>query len=105
MALLKASLISSTPLSDVVFSKTGQTKKSTTRELRRWNLSGSSSNSKKMVLREVVLKYTDKILYAQAEDDVIPLGEAEHLLESSSRNKSLDMLYMSAANHIGYKYF
>lgn len=102
MALLKASLISSTPLSDVVFSKTGQTKKSTTRELiRRWNVSGSSSNSKKMVLRAVVHKFTDKVLYAQAEDDfveillsflVIPLGEAERLLESSSRNKSFDML-------------
>lgn len=53
-------------------------------------------------------------MYAQAEDDfveilfsflVIPLGEVERLLESGSRYKSLDLLYMSAADHIGYKYF
>ncbi|XP_057779834.1 uncharacterized protein LOC130998435 [Salvia miltiorrhiza] len=57
MALLKASLMSSTPLSDVIFNKTGQMK-STTLKLQHMTLSDQIENastfSKEMTLRLVV---------------------------------------------------
>ncbi|XP_057792644.1 uncharacterized protein LOC131009366 [Salvia miltiorrhiza] len=117
IALLKASLMSSTPLSDVIFSKTGQVK-STALKLQHMTLSdqiGNApiSNSKKMTLKLVVQKSTNKVLYAQAEEDfvellfsflIIPLGGVQRLLASNSLNKCMDLLYMSVADHIHSKY-
>lgn len=117
MALLKASLVSSTPLSDVIFSKTEQMK-STALKLQHRTLSyeiknASSFKTNKVALRVFVQKSTNKVLYAQAEEDfvellfgflVLPLGAAVRILERSSLNKCFDLLYMSVADHIDNKY-
>ncbi|KAL1560804.1 hypothetical protein AAHA92_10976 [Salvia divinorum] len=117
MSLLKASLVSSTPLSDVIFGKTGQMK-STALKLQHRTLSyeiknASSFKSNKMVLRVFAQRSTDKVLYAQAGEDfvellfgflVLPLGAVVRILERSSLNKCFDLLYMSVADHIDNKY-
>ncbi|XP_042067918.1 uncharacterized protein LOC121811182 [Salvia splendens] len=116
MALLKAILVSATPLSDVIFSKAGQMK-STTLKLRHMTSSyfetPSAFNSSNMVLRVVVQKSTNKVLYAQAQEDfvellfgflVLPLGAAVRFLERRSLNKCFDYLHMSVADHIDSKY-
>ncbi|KAH6827121.1 hypothetical protein C2S53_004727 [Perilla frutescens var. hirtella] len=119
MDLLKASLISSTPLSDIILNKTGLTK-SIKRELQEGitlsdhTENASASNSKKMILRVMLRKSTNKLLYAQAEEDfaellfsflIIPLGGVECLLAGKSLIKCMDKLYSSVAHHIDNKYF
>ncbi|XP_047938895.1 uncharacterized protein LOC125186559 [Salvia hispanica] len=73
----------------------------------------SSFNSSNMVLRVVVQKSTNKVLYAQAEEDfvellfgflVLPLGAAVRVLDRSL-NTCFDYLHMSVADHIDSKYF
>ncbi|KAH6780500.1 hypothetical protein C2S52_011737 [Perilla frutescens var. hirtella] len=112
MDLLKASLISSTPLSDIVFKKTGEMRKYEPND--QIGKESTSKYSKKMILKVMVQKSTNKLLYAQAEEDfaeflfsflIIPLGGVECLLAGKSHNKCMDKLYSSAAHHIDNKYF
>ncbi|KAH6780497.1 hypothetical protein C2S52_011734 [Perilla frutescens var. hirtella] len=75
MDLLKASLISSTPLSDIILNKTGEvmnTRKRKCESQRIMSLSDDNpNNSKKMKLKVMVQKSTNKLLYAEAEEDLV----------------------------------
>ncbi|XP_057793378.1 uncharacterized protein LOC131010001 [Salvia miltiorrhiza] len=111
MDLLKASLTSPTPLSDLIFKKT--TKMSSTKRIYEDGTS-SISNSKTMNLKLMVQKSTNKLLYAEAEEDfveflfsflIIPLGGVVSLLSRNSNLKPIDSLYKSAADLIHDKYF
>ncbi|KAL3635473.1 hypothetical protein CASFOL_020020 [Castilleja foliolosa] len=71
-------------------------------------------SSKKIVLKVVVQKSTNKLLFAQAEENfidflfsllTIPLGGAEFLMDGSTSFTNIDNLYRSVANLIDAKYF
>ncbi|KAK6134780.1 hypothetical protein DH2020_031450 [Rehmannia glutinosa] len=116
MDLLKGSLISRTPLTDIILNK-GQI------ELAEPSKPGiflhqikkeTDSTSGKMILKVIVQKSTNKILFAEAEEDFIsflfslltvPLGGVERLLEGSTCLKNIDNLYRSISNVIDFKYF
>ncbi|KAH6827118.1 hypothetical protein C2S53_004724 [Perilla frutescens var. hirtella] len=119
MNLLKASLISQTPLSDIILNKTRQMNNSiivesepeaslhhTERE--------ENPKSKKMILKVTVHKSTGKLLYAQAEEDFvqflfsflnIPLGGVERLVAGKTCIKTINNLYRSIADLLDTKYF
>ncbi|XP_057793379.1 uncharacterized protein LOC131010002 [Salvia miltiorrhiza] len=112
MDLLKASLTSPTPLSDVIFKKT--TEMSSAKRIYVVDINSSISNSKTMNVKLVVQNSTNKLLYAEAEEDfveflfsllVIPLGGVESLLSRNSNVKAIDSLYRSADDLIHDKYF
>ncbi|KAL7086716.1 hypothetical protein ACP275_13G017600 [Erythranthe tilingii] len=118
MDLLKGSLLSSTPLSDIVLGKQHMdfasavskpavsTREPTEKE--------TTSISKKAVnLKLMVQESTNKLLFAQAESDfvnflssllAIPLGGAEYLLGSRDCFKSIDNLHGSIVDIIDAKY-
>lgn len=119
MNLLKASLLSPTPLSDLILSGKRQMNSTivgfkletaSTREA----VKEETSKSKKIILKMMVQKSSGKLLYAQAEEDfvellfsflVIPLGGVECLLAGETSIKSIDSLYRSMADVIDEKYF
>ncbi|KAL1560810.1 hypothetical protein AAHA92_10982 [Salvia divinorum] len=112
MKLLKASLTSPTPLSDVVLNKTTPMDSTSIplHEISKEENPNSSSVSLKMVIH----KSSGKLLYAQAKEDFveflfsffnIPIGGAEHLMDGKACVKAIDNLYRSAAELIDDKYF
>ncbi|KAL7086747.1 hypothetical protein ACP275_13G020200 [Erythranthe tilingii] len=113
MDLLKGSLLSRTPLSDIILEKGrvvdfGGTRKSEPGVmLNERKKEEETSNSKKMILRLMVQKSNNKLLFAQAGDDfvdflfsllIIPIGGVECLLGGKTRLKSIDNLYNSIAD-------
>ncbi|KAI3457331.1 hypothetical protein Pfo_013994 [Paulownia fortunei] len=116
MDLLKGSLFSRTPLTDLVLNKRqidSATPKSELGILLHQMEKEAPSNSKKMILRIMVTKSTNKLLFAQAEEDfidflfgllTIPLGGVECLLGSNTSLENIDNLYRSIANINGDKY-
>ncbi|XP_057792660.1 uncharacterized protein LOC131009375 [Salvia miltiorrhiza] len=118
MSLLKASLISQTPFSDLILSKArhvnsvavGSEPETSVNQIK----NEDNTDSKKIVLKVMVQKSCGKLLYAQAEEDFveflfslfnIPLGGAEHLLAGKTCIKAIDNLYRSTAVVIDDKYF
>lgn len=110
MDLLKSSLLSRTPLTDVILDKrqidcaainkyeTGVSSHQIDKE------ATSNSSSNKMSLKVTLQKSTNKFLFAQADDDfvdflssllVLPLGGVEHLFGGYACFNSIDNLYRS----------
>ncbi|KAL8477460.1 hypothetical protein ACS0TY_029666 [Phlomoides rotata] len=114
--LLKGSLVSPTPLSDLIFSKQRLHTKFVSvksEALHQIKKETTSSDSKKMVLKVMFQKSTKKFLFAQAEEDfveflfsllIIPLGMVERLLGSNTCLNNIDNLYRSIADLIDDKY-
>ncbi|KAL7087153.1 hypothetical protein ACP275_13G048800 [Erythranthe tilingii] len=108
MDLLKRCLVSRTPLSDIILNN-GQVNDFAGLKFEPGILfhemeKEASSNSMKMILRVHIQKSTNKILFAQAEEDfvdllcsflTINLGGVECLLGSNTCLKSIDNLYTS----------
>ncbi|KAL7129051.1 hypothetical protein ABFS83_13G037100 [Erythranthe nasuta] len=91
--LLKASLFSETPLTDVVLRQTNTMGCSTVDSLHHKKLGSPSISKKTMTVKAVVQKSTNKLLFVQAEEDfvdflfsllTIPLGGVEYLLDSNT---------------------
>lgn len=110
MALLKTSLLSRTPLTDFVLDKrqiySGRTTYEAGVSLHQIRKE-ATSNSRKMNLKVILHKSTNKLLFAQADDDfvdflcsllAVPLGGVEHLCGGSACLNSIDNLYRSIAN-------
>ncbi|KAH6827120.1 hypothetical protein C2S53_004726 [Perilla frutescens var. hirtella] len=118
MNLLKASLISQTPLSDIILIRTRQMNSVVVEPEPEASLhkieKEENPNSKKIILKVMIQKSTGKLLYAQAEADFvqfllsflsIPLGGVECLLAGKTCIKTINNLYRSTADHIDDKYF
>ncbi|KAL7086731.1 hypothetical protein ACP275_13G018800 [Erythranthe tilingii] len=120
MDLLKASLLSHTPLTDIILNKNqiydyARTKYEPQFSLERIATTKATSSSKTMNLKLVLQKSTNKLLFAQAEDNfvdflfsflAIPLGGVEHVLGGNTCLRSIDNLYWSVADltdHIASK--
>ncbi|XP_057779833.1 uncharacterized protein LOC130998434 [Salvia miltiorrhiza] len=116
--LLEASLISTNPLSVVILDEEVLEMSSTEGKHEDQSPSTAAnaliSNSKTMNVKLVVQKSTNKLLYAEAEEDfveflfsflVIPLGGVVSLLSRNSNLKPIDSLYKSADVLIHDKYF
>ena len=112
MKLLKASLTSPTPLSDVILNKT--TLINSPRVPLHHISKEENPNSSSVSLKLVTQKSSGKLLYAQAKEDFveflfsffnIPIGGAEHLMGGKACVKAIDNLYRSASEFIGDKYF
>ncbi|KAK6157294.1 hypothetical protein DH2020_011542 [Rehmannia glutinosa] len=116
MDLLKGSFLSGTPLSDIILDgrQSHSVKpKSEPGMLLHQIEKEATIDSKKMILKVMVRKSTNKLLFAQAEEDfvdflfsllTIPLGGVECLLGSNTSLKNVDNLYTSLANINGDKY-
>ncbi|XP_047940805.1 uncharacterized protein LOC125188107 [Salvia hispanica] len=107
--LLVHSLTSMNPLSVVILGAHPESNKET-----QFTPNASNSISKGMNLKLIVQKYSNKLLYAEAEEDfveflfslfMIPLGGVESLLSSNSNVKAIDNLYKSVEELIPDKYF
>ena len=118
MDLLRASMISHTPLSDLLLDKTKQTNSGTLESESRTSIPQVKKedlpNNEKMILNATLLKSTNKLLFVQAKKDFIeflfsllsiPLGGVESLLASKSLIMSIDNLYKSVSDHIDDEYF
>ncbi|KAL1560806.1 hypothetical protein AAHA92_10978 [Salvia divinorum] len=117
LGLLKASLISQTPLSDLILNISRQTNlvarfESETSFNQIEN--DQTSASKKMILKVVTQISTGKLLYVQAKDDFIdflfsflyiPLGGVKHLLAGRACVKAVNNLYRSITHLIDDEYF
>ncbi|KAL1560808.1 hypothetical protein AAHA92_10980 [Salvia divinorum] len=109
MELLMYSLISMNPLSAIILDARLEYIKGT-----EFIADASNSNFNTMNLKLMVQKSTNKLLYAEAEEDfvdflfsflTIPLGVVVSLLSLNSHVKAIDNLYKSAADLIHDKYF
>ncbi|KAK4437369.1 hypothetical protein Salat_0070800 [Sesamum alatum] len=109
MDLLKGSLLSQTPLTDLVLHNNKHMENCVTAALLLPQIEKdlSSSNSNKMILRAIVKKSTNELLFALANEDfidflysflVIPLGGVECLLDNKTSLRNIDNLYLSLAN-------
>ncbi|KAI3457338.1 hypothetical protein Pfo_014001 [Paulownia fortunei] len=112
MDLLKGSLLSKTPLTDLILGKRRRTNCVTGDSLHQMKKE-SSCNSKKMIVKAMVQKSTYKLLFAQVEEDfedfllsllIIPLGGVECLLGSNTPLRNIDNLCRSIANLSDDKY-
>lgn len=73
MNLLKATLISQTPLSDLILNKTRQMNSKTVGFEPSQIQCFDNPNNKEMVLKAVIQKSTSKLLYVQAEEEFVEL--------------------------------
>ncbi|KAG8368390.1 hypothetical protein BUALT_Bualt15G0040500 [Buddleja alternifolia] len=105
MELLKASLFSRTPLTDVIFHKSQMV--STNIVISQLPQITEDSTTKKMILKAIIRKSTNKVLLAQADEDFIdflfsllsiPLGRVVCLLGSNTCLGGVDNLYRSIKN-------
>ncbi|KAL7128775.1 hypothetical protein ABFS83_13G016900 [Erythranthe nasuta] len=118
MDLLKGSLVSRTPLSDILLNQKQVEHFCATPKFEHGvfheKAKEATSDSKKLNLRLTVQKSTNKLLFAQSEVDfidflcsllTIPLGGVECLLSSKTCLKNIDNLYLSTTDLIDNKYF
>ncbi|KAL7086733.1 hypothetical protein ACP275_13G019000 [Erythranthe tilingii] len=112
MDLLKGSLFSRTPLSDIVLNKrrtldSAKQKPEPGILVHRMEKQATSRNTKKMILKVLVQKSTNKLLFAQSQEDfvdflctllAITLGGVEGLLGGKTCLNSIDNLYASIAD-------
>ncbi|KAL8031317.1 hypothetical protein ABFX02_13G016200 [Erythranthe guttata] len=117
MDLLKGSLVSRTPLSDILLNQKQVEYFCATPKIEHGvfheTAKEATSDSKKLNLRLTVQKSTNKLLFAQSEVDfidflcsllTIPLGGVECLLRSKTCLKNIDNMYLSIADLIDNKY-
>ncbi|XP_057793385.1 uncharacterized protein LOC131010012 [Salvia miltiorrhiza] len=111
MDLLKASLTSPTPLSDLILRK--KTKSSTAAISMHEIVNEINPRCRNLSLKLMIRKSTGELLYAQAQEDfveflsgllTIPLGGLEHLQAGKSCFKAINNLYRSTAE-LDDKYF
>ncbi|KAG8368389.1 hypothetical protein BUALT_Bualt15G0040400 [Buddleja alternifolia] len=104
MDLLKGSLVSKTPLSDLIFHKRQMVSATTISPLPR---TGEGATSQKIIVNAMIRKSTNKVLLVQADADfinflfsllVIPLGTVVHLSGVNTCIGSVDNLYSSITN-------
>ncbi|EYU34006.1 hypothetical protein MIMGU_mgv1a021630mg [Erythranthe guttata] len=114
MDLLKGSLLSRTPLTDVLLNNKREVDdfaglKFELEKLAPKKEEATHSNSKKMILKVMVQNSTNKILFARAEEDfvnflcvllAVPLGAVECLLDNRTCLKAIDNLYGSIADNM-----
>ncbi|GER43105.1 hypothetical protein STAS_19943, partial [Striga asiatica] len=108
--LLKGTLVSRTPLTDVII---GEAQSNSRVFIPKTEEATVSNSEKIMILKVMIQKSTQKLLFAQAEDDfadflfsllTIPLGGALSLLGTNTGVTSLDNLYTSVEKINGDKY-
>ncbi|KAL3830438.1 hypothetical protein ACJIZ3_019240 [Penstemon smallii] len=117
MDLLKGSLLSQTPLSDLILQQRpmlhSPIPKSEPFTLMLQMGEEATSRSKKMKVKATVQKSTQKLVFVQAEEDfidflfsslIIPLGQAENLLGCNTSLRGIDNIYKSLANLNANKY-
>ncbi|KAI3457339.1 hypothetical protein Pfo_014002 [Paulownia fortunei] len=114
MDLLKLSLLSKTPLTDFIFPRRRRMNCLTGEDpLHQMEKESSSDSEKMIIVKAMVQKSTNKLLFAQAEEDfvdflfsllIIPLGGVEYLLGSNTSLKNIHNLYKSIDNVIDDKY-
>lgn len=116
MDLLKHSLVSATPLTDLVIknSRTSSSKHRVNSLSSHVEKEAISSNSKKMTLKISLDKKTNKLLFAQATGEFVeflfsfltlPLGGVEYLSGGKTRLDNIDNLYRSVTGVINDEYF
>ncbi|KAL3830425.1 hypothetical protein ACJIZ3_019227 [Penstemon smallii] len=115
MVLLKESLLSQTPLTDLILKK-DQTHHSPSIKLETLpeNIKKETTcSAKKMMVKAIVQKSKSKLLFVEAEEDfvdflfsllTIPLGEVECLLGGKASIWSIDNLYCSLSNLNHYRH-
>ncbi|KAL3635455.1 hypothetical protein CASFOL_020002 [Castilleja foliolosa] len=117
MDLLKGSLLSKTPLTDIILNKGVLNSIAVKCEPCilpvDQAVEKSSSNDKKMTVRAIIQESTNRLLFVEADGNfvdflfsllTIPLGKVECLLGSSTRLKNIDNLYRSLGNITDDKY-
>ncbi|XP_075475336.1 uncharacterized protein LOC142506077 [Primulina tabacum] len=128
MELLKGSLFSKTPITDIVLPMSSADDSGTLRETRKFFASAKcesdalprtqpsqnvSSDSKKITVKAFVQKSTNRILFPQTQHDfidfilsllTIPLGQVQFLLGSSTRLGSISNLYRSVSDSENVEY-
>ncbi|KAH6780511.1 hypothetical protein C2S52_011748 [Perilla frutescens var. hirtella] len=116
MDLLKFSLISATPLTDLIM-KNGEKSYAAAKPepgILLHHIKKGVANSRKMVLKVRLEKSTNKFLFAEATNEflefvfsflTVPLGGVEFLLGGNTCLKSIDNLYKSVTDLIGDEYF
>ncbi|XP_073034085.1 uncharacterized protein [Primulina eburnea] len=128
MELLKGSLVSKTPITDIILPMSSADDSDTLRETRKSFASAKcesdalprtqtsqniSSDSKKITVKAFVQKSTNRILFAQTRHDfvdlilsllTIPLGQVQFLLGSSTRLGSISNLYRSISDSENVEY-
>ncbi|KAH6788982.1 hypothetical protein C2S51_003988 [Perilla frutescens var. frutescens] len=109
MALLRESLVSRNPLTIILLC--GRQLNLTTvisEQLNQIDEKATSANSKKMILKVLIQKSNNKLVFAQADQDfinflfgvlTIPLGKVEWYFGSNTGLKSLDNLHRSIAEN------
>ncbi|KAL6535902.1 hypothetical protein OROHE_012746 [Orobanche hederae] len=111
--LLEGSLISSTPLTDLIFPERGQMDFVTKKLLPKASKEESSSSSMKMTVKAMIQKSTNMILFVEAKEDFvgflfgfffIPLGGVGCLLGGNTCLNNIDSLSRSISNLDGDKY-
>ncbi|KAL6554127.1 hypothetical protein OROMI_019800 [Orobanche minor] len=111
--LLKGSLISSTPLTDLIFPERGKMDFVTKKLLTKVSKESSSSSSMKMTVKAMIQKSTNMILFVEAKEDfvgflfsffIIPLGGVGCLLGGNTCLNNIDSLSRSISNLDGDKY-
>ncbi|KAL3849064.1 hypothetical protein ACJIZ3_010946 [Penstemon smallii] len=115
MDLFKGSLLSNSPLTDLIIQERRIEKSEPLySHLPDMEKVANSSSSRKMVVKAMLQKSTKKLLFVQSEEDfvdflfsflTIPLGQVECLLGGKTGLGSIDNLYRSVANMSGDKYF
>ncbi|KAL8478282.1 hypothetical protein ACS0TY_030256 [Phlomoides rotata] len=118
MALLKCCLLSKTPLTDFVLNN-GEIISSAAKPdpgffLYQMDHNEEPTTAKEIILKVMVHKYSNKVLFAEAEDDfiellfsflIIPIGGVESLLGTHTSLNNLDNLYRSISDVTMDKYF
>ncbi|KAL3830431.1 hypothetical protein ACJIZ3_019233 [Penstemon smallii] len=119
MELLKWSLLSQSPLTDLILGKSQIHKSSSIAKFELFILppadmnEGANSSSTKFKVKATLHKSTRKLLFVQAEEDLvdflfslltIPIGKVESLLDSNTCLGSIDNLYSSLASLNADKY-
>ncbi|KAH6785629.1 hypothetical protein C2S51_038084 [Perilla frutescens var. frutescens] len=116
--LLKLSIFSATPLTDLVIKKTQMSSTAVKPEpgilLHHIEKDAANSRPRKMVLKVCLQKSTNKFLFAEATNEfveflfsfvTVPLGGVEFLLGGNTGLKNIDNLYKSVTDSIDNKYF
>ncbi|XP_012858234.1 PREDICTED: uncharacterized protein LOC105977471 [Erythranthe guttata] len=113
MELLKGSLLSKTPLTDLILHQTNEMASVRGNDLHHRIKQGSKSNSKRMIVKAVVQISTNEFLFYKAGTDfidflfsllTIPLGAVEYLLDGNTSLRNIDNLYRSITELIDEKY-
>ncbi|KAL6529640.1 hypothetical protein OROGR_015263 [Orobanche gracilis] len=111
--LLKGSLISNTPLTDLIFPERGKMDFVIKKLLPKVSKESSSSSSSKMTVKAMIQKSTNMILFVEAKEDFvgflfsfffIPLGAVGCLLGGNTSLDNIDSLSRSITNLDGNEY-